>query len=198
MADLDGLERKAYRSTWDGGILDTLVGISLVVLGVSWFTEYAAFGGIAPILLLPFWTVLRKQIVEPRTGYVELGPARKEIERRKLGAYFLLGTMAMLLGVGVFVAFQVGAVSGDRIAGVIIRAAPGGILAVAAVFTGLSFGLHRFLGYGLLALVTALGIAILDGHPGWNFVVPGTVVLISGLSLMIRFVRRYPIQNPAA
>lgn len=195
MADLAGIERKAYRSTFDGGILDTLVGIALLVLGISWFTDYAAFGGVAAALLVPFWSVLRKQIVEPRTGYVELGPARKEGERRKLGTYLLLGTMALLLGIGVFIAFKGGAMGRDGIARLIIPALPGGILAVAAVFTGLSYGLPRFFGYGFLALVAAFGVAVVGARPGWNFVVPGTVMLISGLSMMILFVRRYPIQN---
>ena len=198
MANLNGLEEKAYRSTLDGGILDILVGVSLVVLGASWFTEYAAFGGIVAILAVPFWSVLRKQIVEPRTGYVELGSGRKETERRKLGVYFLLGTMALLVGIGVFVAFQMGVVRGNGIERVMVRAAPGGILAVAAVFTGLSYGLHRFLGYGILALATAFGVAIFAVHPGWNFVVPGAVVLVSGLSMMVLFIRRHPIQNSAA
>lgn len=51
--DLKTIERATYRGSFSDGLLDLFTGIALSFLGLLWLTDYAAFGGLAPALLIP-------------------------------------------------------------------------------------------------------------------------------------------------
>jgi len=67
----------------------------------------------------------------------------------------------------------------------------GAVFAMAAAVTGI----RRFYAYAGLAVVV-LGVAnFVNFHEGWLVVALGGVVLASGISLLVRFMRKYPVEK---
>ena len=193
--DLMGLEKKAYESTWDDGLLDVFVGFSLLGLGIFWLTDYAVFGGLIPVLLVPIWPGVRSKITVPRAGSVKFGAARRAKERRNLTTLFLAGAATMLLGVVLYFTVARGAESSAAWPTIVIPALPGVLLAAAASFAGNMIGAQRFYVYaGLLLVGAAIGVW-LDLEPGVYLAASGAVVLATGIVMVVRFIREYPIHE---
>ena len=190
---LTEIERRAYQTIWEDGLLDVFVGAAVVAMGVSWVVGLAVWGALLPALLVPVWQVARKQIVEPRSGYVEFGPERKSREKRHLGVLLLLGVLTLLLGVGVFWMVRANPRGLDSLLPEVIPALPAVLLGLGGALTGLLLGIRRFLVYAGLLLVGGVVGAYFQAEPGWHFLVPGGVILIVGVGLLVSFLMKYPM-----
>ena len=187
--DLTSVERKSYRSMFDDGLLDLFIGISLLFLGLMWLTEYGAFGGLMPALLLPFWPIARKSFVEPRSGYVRLAEARRNRVRRGIAGSLAFGTLALLLGIAAYIGLTSDVSATEAIFDSIGSALPALLLALMATVAALLFDLPRFFGYGAVLLTTgALGV-LLDLEPAWSLLGSAVFVMAIAAVLMARFVR---------
>jgi len=191
--NLKGIEKKAYESIWDDGLIDIFVGISLAGLGIFWLTEYAVFGGLFPILLVPIWSGVRSRITAPRAGSVQFGADRRATERRNLTGLFLGGSLTLLLGVALYFAVaRGGAMDRDWLA-IVIPALPGVLLAAGAAVTGSMIGANRFQAYAAL-LLSGSGVGIwLRLEPGVYLAAAGAGILATGITMLVRFVRKYPV-----
>ena len=196
-ADLESVESKAYESTWDDGLIDAFVGVSLLGLGLFWLTDYAVFGGCIPALLMPIWPRLRRQLTAPRRGLVQFREGRRNTERRKLQGLFVAGLATFVLGVVLYFALgRTGVADGDWVR-IVIPGLPGVLLAVGASLAGAMIGAHRFHLYaGLLVVGASVGIW-LRWEPGLYLAGAGAVVLVTGIVMVVRFVRTYPIESGA-
>lgn len=192
--DLDKLEETTYASRWDDGLLDLFAGVSVLVLGVMWLIPgAAAFGGFAPVLLIPIWPAVRKRVTEPRVGYVEFGAARKGRERRVQLALFLAGTAALFLGVAAyFIANGDGWRSEDWVA-MVIPALPGVLLGFGGVMAGFMADLDRLMGYGLLMAALAAVFTYYGAEPGVYLAVGGVMVTVFGVVRLVRFLKNHPV-----
>jgi hypothetical protein len=196
--NLKEIERRAYMSYHQDGLLDIFVGVFILGFGVGVFMDIMlefGFGSIMPAILiaviLPVWVAAKRKITMPRTGFVKFGTRGSN----KLFAIFL---GLMVAGLGVFFAFTLfqGGQSPwlDVIFqnGLIIMGI--GSLAVCILF-GYSMGLKRLYAYGLLALIV-LAIGQFTGiFFAYLLVALGTTVLATGCALLIAFVRKYPLQG---
>jgi hypothetical protein len=198
--NLKEIERRAYMSYHQDGLLDIFVGVFILGYGVGIFMDIMefGFGSIMPAILiaviLPLWIVAKRKITMPRIGFVKFGPRGSN----KLFAIFL---GLMVAGLGVFFAFAL--FQGGRSPwldvifqnGLIIVGT--GSLAVCILF-GYSMGLKRLYAYGLLALIV-LAIGQFTGiFFAYLLVALGTAVLATGCALLIVFVRKYPLQGDKA
>ena len=69
------------------------------------------------------------------------------------------------------------------------------IVGSAFVVAGTVTGIKRLYAYAVLA-VLLLGVAnFVNFHAAWLVLVLGGAVLVSGISLLIRFVRKYPVEK---
>jgi len=194
--DLKELERKAYTSYHQDGLIDIfasiyIIGFSIgILLDFNWdFSLGVLIPGILVVLVLPLWISAKRKITMPRIGYVNFGTRGKT----KLTAIFVGLTV---LGIAFFFAFalfvetswlQVIIENGMIAVGL-------GALAVSALF-GYATGIKRLYAYGIIALTLfAIGY-FFNIFFAYIVFVLGLTVLSAGFALLIEFVRKYPLKG---
>jgi hypothetical protein len=202
--DLKEIERKAYMSYHQDGLLDMFAGLFVLGYGVGIYMDIAwefGFGTIVPAIVittvLPIWIAAKRRITMPRIGFVKFGPGGGTT---KLMAIFIGLAVA---GLGVFSVFTLAASqSGSRQwldlifkNGMLIVVF--GSLAVCILF-GHSMGLKRLYAYGLLAMITLVIGHFMGLFFAYILMAFGTTVTVAGFALLIRFVRKYPLQGGKA
>lgn len=185
---LADLERRAWRSTFDDGLFDLLLGSMLVL---NWLASVVPNDR----LLYPFfialvggYVIVKRYVVLPRAGLARFGAPRRQRKAWSVAVLFasaLLGLVMMLL------------VSSGGAAAAWLRTHPivfeaGFPLLVVAVFSALASLLD-------VTRIHAIGVvmALAFGTQLWfdraiGFLVGGAVVCIPGLVLLLRFLRRHP------
>ena len=201
--NLKEIERKAYTSYHQDGLLDIFAALYILGFGIGIFMDVLwdfSFGVILPGILvavvLPLWIAAKRKITMPRIGYVNFGTRGAN----KLTAVFL---GLMVAGLGAFFAFTMATSQEglrqwlDLIVQNGMLVVGFGTLAICALF-GYSMGLKRLYAYGLLA-----AIALVTGHFvgiffAYILMALGATVMIAGFALLINFVRKYPLKGGKA
>ena len=201
--NLKEIERRAYMSYHQDGLLDIFAGLYILIFGIGILVDVIwdfSFGVIMPgillVTVLPIWFAAKRKITMPRIGFVNFGNRGT----KKLTAIFIGITVAGLLAA---FAFTLATVQGgarqwlDLIFqhGMLIVGL--GSLAVCLLF-GYSMGLKRLYAYGLLA-----AIVLIIGHFTGIFfayvLLPlGVTVIATGMALLIGFVKKYPLKGDKA
>lgn len=198
--DLKKLERKAYRSTFQDGLWDIMLGLIILALGViPLLTELKLGDFWSSMLLIPFYlfgyfifTQGKRRFTIPRMGMIKFGPMRKK-KRRKI----ILFLMAALL---------IGLLAGVIFLKIILMAdwLPVAFLMV-LIFVSFNLGAHyldfsRLTVYGaILTLFVPLGEILFRkgflSHHGFPMIfgTSGILMIVTGIVLFIRFLRKYPL-----
>ncbi len=185
-----GLEERIRAVYWGDGSLDLVAGLSVTGMGLAWQWGYFALSPICPALGLVLWSLLRKQLVEPRLGSVVFTEERRQQEREGLMLLVLAGGAALLMaGVGIWMMTGGGspAVMSRISAGI-----PAFIIGTAGLLSGALLQLRRLAVYGILALVIGLAGALAGFEPWTLLVVSGLVPLAAGMVYLTRFLKEYP------
>lgn len=192
--DLQNLERRTYRDFYSDGIIDTYIGISLLWIGVAWIwlPDVAGLAGVLPAIFITPMLVGRKRFVERRIGYVKWTEPRRQWEHRNLVAALIAGTALLLVGVGVYMFASDSTADRDILANV----APGLIAwLLAAIAIGLAFlmSAKRMLAYGMVLIAGGIWTAQENASPGWPLLAAGTLVTITGITMLTAFIRSNPV-----
>jgi len=183
------LERMAYLSYQQDGIIDLLVGWATLSYGlnIAMDTSIWTYLGWLPIV---FYIPLKNRITVPRLGYVKFDPHRGRPSKWII-SFLILGFLALLtLGMVVFLLSDQSPVEWIREYTLLFY----GLLGV--IGFGLAWlisGIRRFLLYALLSLLIMGGgqlIGVVDYIP--FFLLGGSIFAI-GAVLLTRFIRRYPL-----
>ena len=183
------LERMAYLSYQQDGIIDLLVGWATLSYGlnIAMDTSIWMYLGWLPIV---FYIPLKNRITVPRLGYVKFDPHRGRPSKWII-SFLILGFLALLtLGMVVFLLSDQSPVEWIREYTLLFY----GLLGV--IGFGLAWlisGIRRFLLYALLSLLIMGGgqlIGVVDYIP--FFLLGGSIFAI-GAVLLTRFIRRYPL-----
>ncbi|MFQ6036208.1 MAG: hypothetical protein ACE5NM_10250 [Sedimentisphaerales bacterium] len=204
MFNLNEIEKKAYRSTFQDGLWDIFLGLLLLILAVGALLSNSGVpeGLVMTILVtLEALVVLafiagKKRITVPRMGFVKFGPKRK----RKIGKSRIILLGSVLAGAIVFVATAL-----------VIRSYPAGrpkllLLLPAAwvanaiiVFSLLAYYLDctRLYVYGVLFALPVPVDMVVKEFVGVNLspiaiAIPAIVMLVIGTVLLVRFLCDYP------
>jgi hypothetical protein len=194
MVDFETLKRKLYFSYHRDGILDLVVGLTMLGFGINMNTESSAFIVLSWIGLI-LYGPLKSTITIPRMGYVQFDDARTR--RSQLLALLGIGIGTLIL----FVSFSL-IMRGDNVSAefdtwfreyyLLIL---GGIPAVALAITAVQTGVYRLLGHSLLILVVIFAGIRLNISESFYVMGLGGVISLIGLWLLIRFMRQYPVQK---
>ena len=190
MSQLGSMERRAYRASFDDGLLDLFIGVSLLGAGLIWLTDLAGLGGLVPVLLIPLWEPVRRRLTARRTGYVQFSAARRSKERRNLFALAGLGSLFFLFGVGMFFLAEEGL---SEVMETIVPGLPALLLAIGAFSAFALYELRRIAAYGGLLVVSAVLTIVFEGHPGLAMAGPGAVILVIAIWLVVSYVRGNPV-----
>ena len=173
------LKNKAYLSFHKDGLIDILMGWNLMGVGLFLYTHSIIFSwlGLLPLIL---YKPLKQRISLPRLGHASFRAKRTP-------------TMWAMAGVGgvLLLAAVVSVFSSKNTLG--------GVGPIALVIVGLAFvmvltsGFNRILAYALLVpllFIVGLGLGFLS--PAMTIVV-GVVVMLSGIWMLVNFIRSNPI-----
>jgi len=202
---LKDAEERAFRTTHDDGLWDLLLGCFFLIFVVAPFLSIRLGDFWSSAVFLPFWALawfgvraLRRHVVEPRVGVVELGAPRRRRLKRLSTAMLIVNLVALIGGVAAAASF--GAVPGR----------------VYSIFVGLAFlllfslaahhlGIGRLYLYGLLAGLAPLGgewlwSRGLASHHGFPvaFGVTAAVMFAVGAGLFARLLRDNPVPEGIA
>jgi hypothetical protein len=194
-------EEAAFRSRFDDGIGDLLIGLVVLAMGFTVGTDSAGMVGVWSAMVIPLWFPLHKAVSNPRLGYVEFGPGRRaKVRRKKILLSLGLG-VAMLGGIALYMLRING--EGAGAAGESVRPWAGlpffGALALLLTVVGAMLKLRRaylyagfLMGFGFLTR-DAVGIDPL----GLSLMLSGGCITLSGLWLLVRFLMTHPrLENP--
>lgn len=192
--DLTALEDQAYRASYADGILDIFVGVSLVWVGAAWIwlPDLAGIAGVFPAVFLVAMLGIRKQIVEPRIGYVQWRAPRRRWEYRNLAATLMAGVALLVVGIVAFVAVDRSAVDTEVLDLVMPGLLPW-LLALAAVALGFLTGTWRLLVYAAVLAGSGVAAAVAEANPGWPLLASGVVITGFGVAMLVAFLRHNPV-----
>ncbi len=201
--NLKEIERRAYMSYHQDGLLDIFAGMYILAFGLGIIMDLlweSGFGVIMPAILiataLPLWIAAKRKITMPRIGYVNFGVRGAN----KLTAVFI---GLMVAGLGAFFVFTLATSQGESRQWLDLIVQNGmlivgfGTLAVCALF-GYSMGIKRLYAYGLLALIVLVIGHFMGIFFAYLISALGITVMITGFALLISFVRRYPLKGDKA
>ena len=201
--NLKEIERRAYMSYHQDGLLDIFAGLYILGFGIGILMDILwefGFGVIMPsvilVTVLPIWIAAKRKITLPRIGYVNFGIRGAN----KITAIFI---GMMVVGLGAFFAFTLVSVQGGSMQlhdlifenGMLLVGF--GSLAVCILF-GYSMGLKRLYAYGLLAAVSLVIGHFLGIFFAYILFALGITVMVTGVAVLISFVRKYPLKGDKA
>lgn len=196
--NLREIEKKAYMSYHQDGLLDIFVGVYVLGFGLGIWAERffdPGFGSIMPAILvaalLPMWIQAKRKVTMPRIGFVKFGPR---------GTHRVHGLFIGLLMMGLAMAFAFTLTQGGSPLWLKTILQYGMILigivslAICSLF-GYSMGLRRLYAYGLLTLILFVSGHLIGIFFGYILLILGATVMVDGFALLISFVRKYPLQG---
>lgn len=192
-SDFKKLERQAYLTYHQDGLLDIAFGLGILGIGLLFLTD-ASMGFFLAWMPFALYVPLKRMVTVPRLGYVEF--RRRQAGK---GLFFLLG-LVLLLAVVVGGILLLGALSfwdgtpsepGESI-DMYVWMAVSGIGAVIAAGAVLALRLRRLIVYASLTAILVIAGFLLELNPAIYLLVLGAVVLTTGLIMLFRFLRKYP------
>lgn len=186
------VERRVVRNYWDDGLVDLLSGIGVLLVGIAWQCNLVALGAVAPAMLIPFWKPLRKQITEPRLGYVEFSDAQERRQRRFLVWTVGAGCLAFAVAIGFY--FFVNLSDGGPAARNWVAALPACLIGGLAASVSLVILVPRFLFYGIGFAMAGVVVVLLDWEPGVAMIAGSVLVLLYGSIRLSVFLHSHPVR----
>jgi len=193
--DLKALERKAYLSYHQDGVIDIFIGLAIVTFGIMFLPPFIeiywfAFSGLFVVWIISF-AGIKRAITVPRIGYVEFKARR----RMRL---MLLIVLLTVINVVLFLIPALGLLTPELRLFLNMY----GYALVALVVGGLYilFGyvteIQRLMGYGIVTIVVFLIAQFFPMHFSIPVIVLGLVMTVYGFVLLFRFLRKYPKAEP--
>jgi hypothetical protein len=194
--DLKELEQKVFRSYFNDGLWDIYGALILLGFGLTivtgWDYLMLAFAVVAVVLLL-----FRRRMIIPRLGQVKFSSERQtKTKRSKLVATVTL-TLTMLLGLVFFVLYSTNNIPGwlETWMGDYFFVAFGGAIALLVAAAATIVGVRRYYVYAALTFIAFVLASILrpDDMEGIPILIAGGIIVISGVAILMRFLRKYPL-----
>jgi hypothetical protein len=194
--DLKDIERRAYTSYHEDGIIDIFIGLGLISMSFYVYAEMAWLMGSFVAIFVPVYMNMKKNVTFLRLGQVTFSKRRAG---RTLSSYIFLFAMnvaALLLAVSLWRSFSGGSPPSwlpllrENYA-IVAGAVGAGVFAVLAYLTDLA----RFYRYAAATLVV-LGSAYFIPIPFIAHVaVLGAIIGAAGYLQLEGFKRRYPLME---
>jgi hypothetical protein len=193
-------ERKAFRTTYNDGLVDIFLGCFLLIFVIAPYLS-ASLGDLwSSAVFLPFWALvylairlIRRYVVTPRIGTARFGQARRARLARFTVVMLAINAVALVLG---FVA----ALSFGRVPGQMISIAVGMVLLMGFSIAAYSLDFNRLYIYALLVGLSPLvgewlwarGYATHHGFP-ITFGISAGAMIVVGLAVFVRLLLDNPV-----
>lgn len=190
--NLKEIERKANLYHGDG-LIDIAIGLVILLAGIAEIFDWTAFGGIWVVLWLPIMISAKKSITVPRMRYIDFTP--KAQWKVKLVIVTVVLAVAVLFTLGLVVFTKNEALPSWLTAW--LREYSRMVWPAALVGVGwliaLATGVKRLYAYAALAVIAFAGGYWFNLNFPLLFTVLGAVIVLSGIVVLVQFLRKYPI-----
>ncbi len=197
--DLDGIERRAYLTYNEDGLLDIITGFMMAFLGYYVLSEVdIPFAPFLAIFGPAVWASMKKAVTEPRIGQVKFGPGRRSRQQKAIMIFAVVVNVLMVASFFV----NTGPILGPwrttlSSYGVILVGS--GVVSLILFTIGHFNEVSRFKGYAAISVPMFvvshfLTDTSLDLYQRLAYVlIPlGLLMMAYGLVTLWRFVRKYP------
>jgi hypothetical protein len=189
---LKEIERKANLYHGDG-LIDIAIGFVILLAGIAEILDWTAFGGIWVVLWLPIMMSAKKSITVPRMRYIDFTP--KAQWKVKLVIVTVVLAVAVLFTLGLVVFTKNDTLPSWLTAW--LREYSRMVWPAALVGVGwliaLATGVKRLYAYAALAVIAFAGGYWFNLNFPLLFTVLGAVIVLSGIVVLVQFLRKYPI-----
>jgi len=190
--NLKEIEQKAYRGSNQDGLMEIMIGILLIGLGATFGSGFYVFAILVPIFLFPrFMEGIRKRYTYPRIGYAKLPTDDPKKTAKGMFVYFVA-----VLAVFVFCLLLFGDVKNPALHKKWSPALMGVLLVGGFLYAHGKSGNIRYIVFAVLAVVSGLLFSIMnfESYDGLiiNFFVMGGIFVVTGFTLFILFLYKYP------
>jgi hypothetical protein len=196
--NLKELERKAYLSYHQDGILDIFVGFSILLFSLWALIDMPYLAGAFIAVFTPLYAQVKKQITVPRLGYVKFAPSRTAKIQKNILVLVIAGVLAFIPGVLLFVTTEQGILAPIQFLvdyGLIVIGIAGmTLLAIVAYISEL----RRLYAYSALFFAISTCGYFLSIPLVYYPMTLGAVILLSGAYLLTRFIHMYPLPTGEA
>ena len=190
---LKEIERKANQYHGDG-LIDIAIGFVILLAGIAEIFDWTAFGGVWVVLWLPIMMSAKKSITVPRMRYIDFTP-NAQWKKVKLVIVTVVLAIAVLFTLGLVVFVQNDALPPWLTAW--LREYSRMVWPAALVGVGwliaLATGVKRLYAYAALAVIAFAGGYWFNLNFPLLFTVLGAVIVLSGIVVLVQFLRKYPI-----
>ncbi len=188
--NLKEIERKVYTSYHQDGLIDTAIALIVLAFGLMSVFDMPWMGGIFVVVGISFYAAAKKTLTVPRIGFVKLAAYRvKAMQTIAVGVF----SLTALLGVVAFMQIEGGGTPAWLLFAIENHMLVVGVsAAVSFCAAGYTFRINRMYGYALLAIVMFAAGHFLYYPLYYYMVLLGILILLSGLAMLIRFIRRNP------
>ena len=190
--DMKEIERQAYMSYHEDGLIDIAIGIVFAAWGILLAVSLPALIGLLGLVAIGIWYAGKRFLTIPRTGILK--PSQKMQSRlNNLAVFMLVLGLAALVGVLLSILSRSDLLA-DHSLGLV-----GLLVAVGISIGAFVLNANRLYAYALLLFAAFAGGEILNANVSafdafiLSVILAGTLIMLSGLVVLIRFLRRYPL-----
>jgi hypothetical protein len=190
--DMKEIERKAYMSYSEDGLVDIAIGFVILGWGISLVLGPAGLITLLGPIALAMWYLGKRYLTIPRIGIIK--PSRKMAYRARNGAIVLL-----LLGTITLAGILLGTVVGGSDLADYSLAILGLLLAAGICVIAFLLNSNRLYVYAVLLFVAFAGGQALNDVISSvdtfivSVILAGALILLSGAVVLVRFLRKYPL-----
>ena len=191
--DMKEIERQVYLSYSEDGLIDIAIGAVITAWGLMLTQEPTGLIGLLGLLGMGIWYFGKRLITIPRIGVIKPGP---KMERKLKSLVVFLILLGLLLA-GVLLSRAAGNLLIDDFSLIII----GLVLAAGAALLAYLLDASRIYFYAIILFVSFAGGEILARYItsfdvfALSVIAGGGLILLSGIIVLVRFMRKYPHQE---
>jgi MFS family permease len=190
-------ERNIYLYDPQDGLGDILTGLVFLSFGLSLLTEVFWLSAVWVPILIPVWRTIKKRLHAGRLQDKGLSQATGQTGNTRLLMMLALGSVTFLVGL-VFFTLMAGA--SDLVwlktwLSTYFELVMGIFAAIVLAVVGAINRGSRFYFYALLALVLLSAGYLFGIHLSTSMITLGTLITISGLVVLSRFIGEHPVIN---
>jgi hypothetical protein len=191
--NLKEIERKANLYHGDG-LLDIAIGLGILSFAIAVILDQTAFTGVWVVLWLPIMMSAKKSLTVPRMRHTDFRPAPNAQWKVKLVVVTVAGVVALLFTLGLVVFTR-----NETIPALTAWIREYGLVVVGVLLAGLlsliawATGAKRVYAYAALAVIAFASGQWFNLEFPLYLTVLGTVILLSGMVVLVQFMRKYPI-----
>lgn len=193
---LKEIEKRAWLRTFEHGLWDMAIGSLFLMFGLSIVVSFPALSAVWVATFMPGFREIGRRLVVPRIGHVQFAKRRSRAKGRLTGVLTATAVMGMVTFLFMMWVSKDATPPWAQWVGDHFVIFIGLIWGGALIVTGWLVDFPRLYGYGVLMIGSLVLTDLLDGyHLGASLSMVGGLILLIGIVLLIRFLRRYPRQS---